>query len=475
MSSILSGRLAPSAPIPPTGRGQRWDRARLRRAARAILAAGLEAADPARLVRRHLRLDEDSLSVAGIKHRFRKGKRLVMVAAGKAAATMARAAEEVLGDRISEGLAVDIVPADPALLHSRLRVARHPLPDTRGLRAANEIEALARGLEEDDLLLLLVSGGASALLPAPVPGISLEDKVSVTSLLLRAGATINELNTVRKHLSRLKGGGLARIAYPAHVACLVLSDVVGDDLSTIASGPTVPDGSTYGEALDVLRGRQLLSAIPRSVRRHLEAGAAGKVEETPKPKDRVFRRVRTRIVGSNRWTVEAAAQEARKLGLRALTLTTFLEGEAREVSRALVSVLRECVESGSPGEPPVCLLAGGETTVTVRGDGLGGRNQELVLAAVEPLASFAAHAVVASLATDGIDGVSGAAGGVVDQDTLRRARQMGLAPPAVFMATSDSAGFLAPLGDLIITGPTGTNVVDLTILLAGDSKRIQPA
>jgi hydroxypyruvate reductase len=418
-------------------------------------------------------MDEQGLSVAGVKHRFRKGRRLVLIAAGKAAGTMARAAEEVLGDRISEGLAVDIAEARPPLARTRLRIARHPLPDRRGLRAAAEVEALARGLGDDDLLLLLISGGASALLPAPVAGISLDDKVAVTSLLLRAGASIGELNTVRKHLSRLKGGGLARAAWPARVVCLVLSDVVGDDLSTIASGPTVPDPTTYAEALEVVRRRQVLGALPRPVRRHLEAGAAGKLPETPKPKDKIFRRVRTRIVGSNRWTVEAAAQEARKQGLRALTLTTFLEGEAREVARALVSVLRECVESGTPGEPPVCLLAGGETTVTVRGDGLGGRNQELVVAAAERLTALPAHAVVASLATDGIDGVSGAAGGIVDQETLRRAADLGLAPPSVFLESSDSAGFLAPLGDLIVTGPTGTNVVDLTILLAGESRRVR--
>lgn len=460
----------------PPFRSNRWDRARLRRAARDILAAGMDAADPARLVRRHLRLDDDgTLLVGGVKHRFRKGRRLVLVAAGKAAGTMARAAEEVLGERISEALAVDTSEARPPLARTRLRVARHPLPDRRGLRAAAEVESLARGLEQDDLLLLLISGGASALLPAPVAGITLEDKIDVTSRLMRAGATIGELNTVRKHLSRLKGGGLARAAWPARVVCLVLSDVVGDDLSTIASGPTVPDPTTYAEALEVLRQRQVLSALPRSVRRHLESGAAGRVPETPKPSDRAFRRVTTRIVGSNRWTVEAAAQEARRQGLRAVTLTTFLEGEAREVARALVAVLRECVESGTPGEPPVCLLAGGETTVTVRGDGLGGRNQELVVAAADALAALPAHAVVASLATDGIDGVSGAAGGIVDQDTVKRAAGLGLAPAAVFLASSDSASFLAPLGDLIITGPTGTNVVDLTILLAGDSKRPRPS
>jgi hydroxypyruvate reductase len=456
----------------PVQAGQRWDRARLRRAARDILAAGLEAADPARLVRRHLRLDEDSLTVAGVRHRLRRG-RLVLIAAGKAAGTMARAAEEVLGDHMAEALAVDIAEGRTPLARTRLLLARHPLPDRRGLHAAGEVEALARGLDKDDLLLVLISGGASALLPAPVPGISLEDKATVTSLLLRAGATIGELNTVRKHLSRLKGGGLARAAWPGRVVCLVLSDVVGDDVSTIASGPTVPDPTTYADALEVLRRRKVLAVAPRPVRRHLEAGAAGKVPETPKPRDRAFRRSHTRIVGSNRWTVEAAAQEARRQGLRAVTLTTFLEGEAREVSRALVSVLRECVESGTPGEPPVCLLAGGETTVSVRGDGLGGRNQELVVAAADPLAAFPAHAVVASLATDGIDGVSGAAGGIVDQDSVRRAVQLGLAPPSVFLASSDSAGFLAPLRDLIITGPTGTNVVDLTILLAGDSKRVR--
>jgi hydroxypyruvate reductase len=442
-----------------------WDRRRLRRAASAILAAGLRAADPGRLVRRNLRRRGAILTVAGARHALGRG-RVVVVAAGKAAGAMAAAAEKVLGRRLTEGVAVDT--ADRATLRSvRLMVAGHPMPDARGLEAAAEVERLALGLGRDDVLLLLLSGGASALLAAPAKGITLDDKARVTSLLLRAGATIHELNTVRKHLSRLKGGGLARTAAPARVVTLVLSDVVGDDLSTIASGPTAPDPTTFADALAVLAHRGVLEDAPAAVRARLEAGARGELSETPKPDDPLLRRVRTRIIGSNRLTVEAAAREARRLGMRAVVLTTRLEGEAREVARALTAVLRECAETGRPARPPACLLAGGETTVTVRGEGRGGRNQELVVASVEPLSRFRHHAVVAALATDGIDGMSDAAGGIADQETLARAAALGLAPPVTFLAASDSRGFLAPLADLIITGPTGTNVVDLTLLLVG--------
>lgn len=450
--------------------GSRWDRRRLRRAASAILRAGLEAADPGKLIRRHLRQDGESLAVTDVRFRFGPRRRLAVVSVGKAATTMARAAEEVLGDRISAALAVDSSQGS-GLTRTRLLVARHPVPDERGLAAAEELETLALGLGRDDLLLLLVSGGASALLPAPVSGVSLADKAAVTSLLMRAGASIGELNTVRKHLSRLKGGGLARAAAPARVVALVLSDVVGDDLSTIASGPTVPDPTTYGEASEILRLRGVWDATPPAVRRHLDAGQRGEAPETPKPGNPIFRRVSTRVIGSNRWTVEAAAQEARRQGLRSVVLTTRLEGEAREAARVLVAVLRECAETGTPENPPVCLLAGGETTVTVRGEGHGGRNQEMVLAGVEPLSRFPIHAVFGSLATDGVDGRSDAAGAIADQESLLRSRALGLPPPAAFLAENDSNSFFGPLGDLIVTGPTGTNVVDLTVLLAGASRR----
>jgi hydroxypyruvate reductase len=445
--------------------GPSWDRRRLRRAAAAILASGLRAADPVRLVRQNLRRRGRVLAVAGARHVLGRG-RLVVVAAGKAAGPMAAAAEQVLDRWLTEGVAVDTADRVP-LARVRLLLAGHPVPDPRGVDAAAEVERLALGLGRDDLLLVLLSGGASALLAAPAKGITLDDKARVTSLLLRAGATIHELNTVRKHLSRLKGGGLARTAAPARVATLVLSDVVGDDLSTIASGPTAPDPTTFADALAVLDRHGVLPDAPASVRARLTAGARGELPETPKPDDPLFRRVVSRIIGSNRLTVEAAAREARRQGLRAVVLTTRLEGEAREVARALTAILRECAETGRPARPPVCLLAGGETTVTVRGEGRGGRNQELVVASVEPLSRFARHVVVASMATDGIDGMSEAAGGIADQESGARAAAIGLAPPSAFLAASDSSAFLAPLADLIITGPTGTNVVDLTLLLAG--------
>jgi hydroxypyruvate reductase len=381
---------------------------------------------------------------------------------------MAAAAEAALGNALTDGLAVDTA-AGAELRRVQLRLAGHPIPDERGLAAAAEVESFAAGLRSDDLLILLLSGGASALLPAPVTDVSLADKAAVTSRLLRAGAAIHEMNTVRKHLSRLKGGGLARVASPARVACLALSDVVGDDLSTIGSGPTVPDPTTYDQALDVLRRRRILDEVPEPARRHLEAGARGDRPETPKPRDPLFRRVATRIIGSNSLAVQAAAREARRRGLGPLVLTTRLEGEAREVARVLVAVLRECVETGRPRRLPVCLLAGGETTVTVRGQGRGGRNQELVVAAVEALAAFPTPAVVASFATDGIDGASDAAGGVADQTSAGRARDLGVAPPAAFLQENDSRSFLASLGDLIITGPTGTNVMDFTLLLAANN------
>jgi glycerate 2-kinase len=444
-------------------------RSGLRRAAREILHEALVAADPRRLVLRNLRLQGDELRVAGRRHRV-GGGRIVVVAAGKAAVAMAGAAEEALGGRLTDGIAVSTASGGNLGL-VRLLIAGHPVPDARGLAAAAEVEAFARRLGRDDVLLVLLSGGASALLPAPVDGISLEDKAATTRLLLRSGATIQEQNAVRKHLSRLKGGGLARAAQPARVLTLVLSDVVGDDLSTIASGPTVPDPTSHADALAVLERREVLAEVPHAVRHHLEEGAAGGRPETLKSGDRALRRTFTHVIGSNRLSIAAAAREARRQGLRPLVLTTSLVGEAREAARVLVAILRECVESGQPAAPPVCLLAGGETTVTVRGTGQGGRNQELAVAAAEALAGFPAPAVVASLATDGIDGASDAAGGIVDDHTTLRAAATGIAPVAAFLAASDSRNYLGPLGGLIVTGPTGTNVVDVVALLSGRKGR----
>jgi len=441
----------------------------LRAAAARILQEALEAAEPGRLVRANLRAAGDRLIVAGVPQPKVRG-RLLLLSVGKAAVAMARAAEARLGPRLSEGLVVTNAATPGPALRSRLLLAGHPVPDQRGLAAAREAEALLDRVGRDDVVLVLLSGGASALLPAPSPGLRLLDKARTTSLLLRAGATIHELNVVRKHLSRLKGGGLARRAAPARVFALVLSDVVGDDPSTIASGPTVPDPSTFAEALGVLERRRVLRQTPIRVRRHLEAGARGQVPETPKAGDVAFRRSQTRVIGGNRRSVLAAAREASRLGLRPVVLTTRLEGEAREVARCLVAILRDFAERKSKTGRPTCLLAGGETTVTVSGPGQGGRNQELVVSAAQRLERFPVPAVVASLATDGIDGRSDAAGGVADDQSARRARELGLPTAEAFLAENDARNFLGPLGDLILTGPTGTNVVDIAVLLAGGAR-----
>ena len=445
-------------------------RAQLRATAAGILSAALRAAAPGPLVSRNLRLRGPVLEAGGIRCRLGRG-RVVLVAVGKAAIEMAREAEVLLGDRLAEGIAVaTTAPARP-LARVRVREAGHPIPDARGIAAALEVEALARSLGRDDLLLVLLSGGASALLPAPADGLTLEDKARTTALLLRAGATIQELNAVRKHLSRLKGGGLARAAAPARVVALALSDVVGDDLSTIGSGPTVPDPTTFVQALAVLERRGVLAEVDKAVRERFAAGARGELAETAKPGEPFFRRVVTRVVGSGRLSVLAAAREARRRGLRPVVLTSRLEGEAREVARVLVAILHERAEQAAPGSGAVCLLASGETTVTVRGAGRGGRNQELAVAAAQALDGFPGRAVVASLATDGIDGASDGAGGIVDDTTLARGLRLGLAPPAAFLAENDTRNYLGPLGDLILTGPTGTNVADIVALLATPAAR----
>ena len=411
--------------------------------------------DPARIVEEALRRSCP---------RTASGGRISVVAVGKAAAAMACAAEDALGDTLGPSLAVGVAGGRrPRRIP--LHAAGHPLPDRRGLRAAQRVERLAAGLGPRDLLLVLLSGGASALLPAPAAGLRLSDKVATTRLLLRAGADIRELNAVRKHLSRLKGGGLARLTAPARVVCLALSDVVGDDRSVIGSGPTVADPTSFADAWAVLERHDLVGRVPARVRRHLAEGLAGRRPETPKPGDRAFRRTRTAVIGGSRQALAAAAAEARRLGFRTRVLTHTLGGEAREVGRSLGRTLRRCARSGRPLPRPACLLAAGETTVAVRGQGIGGRNLELAVAAASDLVGLRGVLLVA-FATDGRDGASRAAGGIVTGRTMAQAKRLGLAAPAVFLEENDAESFLAPLGDLLLTGPTGTNVADIVVLLA---------
>jgi hydroxypyruvate reductase len=295
--------------------------------------------------------------------------------------------------------------------------------------------------------------------------VTLEEKQAVTRLLLASGANIHEVNAVRKHISRLKGGQLARLASPATVLSLLLSDVIGDDLDVIGSGPTAPDASSFLAARAVLEKYALLDKAPQSVRERIERGVAGEIPETPKQSERLFLRVQNLVVGSNALAVGAAAAEARRLGLRPLVLSTRIEGETRDVARMHAAIAREVIDSGRPAKPPLCLISGGETTVTLRGEGLGGRNQEFVLAAAIDLAGVE-RVVVLSAGTDGTDGPTDAAGAIASGHTVSQAQAAGL-DPARFLANNDSYHFFEPLGGLLKIGPTNTNVMDVRLLLVG--------
>jgi hydroxypyruvate reductase len=445
------------------------DLAALRSAARAILDAAIAAGDAYRLTHAALRVDVDrgaALTVGGRRLALDGVRRLVVVGAGKASAEMADGVVRALGHPGATGLVV-VKDARTRCDASDIPVveAGHPIPDERGLAAAERILGLVSDAGSDDLVICVISGGGSALMPLPVDGVSLADKQGVTRLLLDAGATINEFNAVRKHLSRLKGGQLARAAAPAPVVALLLSDVVGDPLDVIASGPTVPDPTTFADALGVLDRFGLRGRVPAAVRAHLEAGAAGRVPETPKPDDPLFARVTSIVVGNNGLVVDAAMAAARRLGFPPLLLTRSLQGEAREVARVLASMAEEAHRTGQPVGRPGCLLAVGETTVTVRGAGTGGRCQELCLAVAPAIAGLPGIVVLAA-GTDGSDGPTDAAGAIVDGTTLARARAAGLDPRAA-LAANDAHSFFATLGDLVRTGPTGTNLMDVYLALLG--------
>ncbi len=388
-----------------------------------------------------------------------------MVGAGKASGAMAAAAEEAWGERIADGLVAVkngyLVPTRRV----RLVEAGHPVPDERGAAAARGILALVESAAMDDLVLVLVSGGGSALTPAPVPPITLADKQAVTRLLLAAGATINQLNAVRKHCSLLKGGQLARAAAPARVEALLLSDVVGDPLDVIASGPTAPDASTFAEALAILDRFGLRDRAPRAVLDRLESGVRGEVPETPKRGDPLFARVRNTVISNNALVVDAAAARARELGFSPHVLTRALEGEARDVASRFVEPARAIKAGRGPVAAPACVIAGGETTVTVRGTGTGGRCQEFALAAALAMEGTE-DVVVLAAGTDGTDGPTDAAGAIADGESAARARAQGV-DPAARLEDNDSHPVFASLGDLVVTGPTNTNLLDLYVAVVG--------
>ena len=430
-----------------------------------VMAAGLDAVDPFKAVKSHLNRDGDRLSISGKNYDLSAYRRIYLFGAGKAGVPMARAAGELLGSRLAGGLVIvkEGYSGDSADIAARgveIVEAGHPIPDQRGQEAASRMLHNLEQLGAEDLAVCLISGGGSALMHIPAGQISLEDLQALTGILLSVGVDITEINTLRKHLDKIKGGGLARAAAPAEVITLVLSDVVGDPLDVIASGPSVPDSSTFQDAWQVLERYKIVARVPGSIREHLQRGLRGEIQETPKAGDSIFQRVHNEIVGNNAQAAEAAAQAARSAGFLTLVLTSRLQGEARHAGRALGALVRQVVSSGR--NKPVCLIAGGETTVTISGDGKGGRNQELALAAVEGLGGLDGVGLL-SLATDGGDGPTDAAGAVVTGESLARSVLLGL-DPREYMARNDSYHFFEALNDLIKPGPTQTNVNDLCFL-----------
>lgn len=440
-------------------------------AARQLQQAALAAVEPAAAVRRYVHRTGDTLVVADHPYDLRGYERVFVVGGGKAAVPIAAATAQVLEDRLTAGVIVTkyghAIHKSP-IPNLQIIEAGHPVPDENSVRGAQAIADCAAQATERDLVLCLISGGASALLTLPVPGLTLTDLQSLTDALLRSGATINELNTVRKHWSRIKGGNLARLVAPATLITLILSDVVGDPLDVIGSGPTVPDPTTVTDARRVL---ERYSENPESPGETLWFG----LQETPKPGDPIFARVHNVIVGSNRLAALAAVRKANQLGFNTLLLSTYVEGEAREVAEVAAALAKGIRAHGDPIPPPACLVWGGETTVTVRGPGKGGRNQELALAAALALDGWPGVLLMA-LATDGSDGPTDGAGAVITGNTVTRACALGLDAQTA-LETSDSYTFFDTLDNrsdkrthpsLLRTGPTGTNVNDLLFVLVED-------
>ncbi len=454
-----------------------------------VMRAALRAVEPAEAVHRHVRRDGETLEIGPQRYRLGEIERIFVVGGGKAGAPMAAALAELLPNEITAGLVnvkyghtatsaawdvrfghlADLPVTRPTLNEPgtgpvMLMEAGHPTPDAAGLAGAGRIADLLRQAGPRDLVIALFSGGGSALLPLPVTGIGLDDYQALTTLLLRSGADITEINTVRKHCAQLQGGQMARLAAPARFVALILSDVVGSPLDVIASGPATPDPTTYADALAVLRRYDILDEIPVGIRNHLMRGATADVPETPKPGDPDLVRVANVVIGENVTAARAAAHTARSLGLNATVLTTYCQGEAREVGRVAAGLAQGIAAGQSDLLRPACVIFGGETTVTVHGDGMGGRNQELALAAAIALDRGGlpadADVAVVGLATDGTDGPTMAAGGLATGDTVARGRALGLDAYST-LARNDSLPYLDALGSLVLTGPTGTNVNDL--------------
>lgn len=421
------------------------------------IVAGIEAADPQTVVPDQISLEGDELTVTGERYDLADYERVLVVGGGNAAATVARALEGVLGDRLSGGVVVTDNPTETESVS--VLPSDHPVPTQRGVESTQRLLTTADEATEDDLVLAVITGGGSALLPAPADGISLDDLQRTTESLLACGATINEINAVRKHLSNVKGGQLAATLAPATVAGIILSDVVGNDLDVIASGPITPDRSTFTDALDVIA--QYDVSVPDSVEDRLRRGSAGEIAETPGEDDPAFETVRQHVIADGNTALRSAATVARERGYDPLVLSSRIRGEASEAAKTMAAIAEECVTTGNPIDPPAVLLSGGETTVTITGNGTGGPNQEFALSSALELT--VPGVTVVSVDTDGIDGKSDAAGGIISSETILSTTEAHNA-----LDDNDAGGFLGRHDGVVVTGPTNTNVNDLRVVVVTD-------
>ncbi|MCX8170674.1 MAG: glycerate kinase [Candidatus Bathyarchaeota archaeon] len=439
---------------------------RAREIALDTIEKAIESVNPRNLIYSRVKVHGGNLIIDGNIFDLKSFNKIFVVGGGKASGYMAEAIEDILGERIEDGIIV-VPRGSPKRFKTmvvKIHEASHPIPDESSVEGAKRIMEIAEKAGEEDLIICLISGGGSSLMAYPRDEISLEDKRKVTEILLKCGATISEINAVRKHLSKFKGGQLAKRAYPATLISLLLSDVVGDPLDVIASGPTVPDSSTFKDAINVLRKYGVWESVPDSVKNLLLKGEKGLIEETPKSGDACFKKTYNFIVGNNRDACLSAINEMRKAGLNALLLTSYAEGEARDIGLMVGAIAREIISSSNPVKRPAGVVIGGESTVTVIGGGIGGRNQEIALSSALSISGLRG-VVIASTSTDGVDGPTDAAGAIVDGATIHRSKKLGL-DAEKYLRNNDSYTFFKALGDLIYTGPTGTNVNDLTILVA---------
>jgi len=444
-----------------------------------IFSAGLKGADPGEAIKKHLTLENNTLVAGSLKLDLSEFENIRVIGAGKAGAAMALEIEHIFNPRISIGSINVKYDHTENLETIELVQAGHPVPDENGKKGAKRLLEIAESADEKTLILCLISGGGSALAPLPCHGISLAEKQETTRILLSCGASIHDINTIRKHLSLIKGGGVARAAYPATIISLILSDVVGDDLDIIASGPTVPDTGTFADCKRIIEAYHIADDLPENVIKHIEKGCAGTVPETSKPDAPYFKKVYNQIIGNNLNSLVQARAMAESLGYNTLILSSMIEGETRDIAKMHAAIAKQAQETGDPVPLPACIISGGETTVTLEKHGLGGRNQEFVLAAAIEISRLS-NMVVLSAGTDGTDGPTDAAGAIADTRTVKKAIDLNLSPEK-FLCEHDSYHFFQQLDDLVITGPTNTNVMDLRVFLVteksgpGKNQGIHPA